>query len=120
MSEEIWRWWNDASIHVATWPTTNDCVAGCATTDDFEQQLDAVCAVLGAIRRAKTEAKVSQRAEVATLVVTASDDALRAVSATFGDLVFAGSIRSSELVANSGSTEIVTDVTLVPVEPAPA
>lgn len=119
VSEEIWRWWNDASIHIAPWPTADDCVSGCTTTSDFESQLDAVCAVLGAIRRAKTEAKVSQRAEVATLVVTASEAALAAIKATFDDLVFAGSVRSSNFVANTGSTEIITDVTLVPAEPTP-
>ena len=114
VSEEVWRWWNDTSVHTAPWPTRNDLVAGCApeTTTDPEADLEAICSVLAAVRRAKTEAKVSQRAEVASLVVQGTDAAIAAVSGAMTDLVFAGSILGHTL--SGGASELVTSVTLAP------
>ncbi|MEY3595061.1 MAG: valyl-tRNA synthetase [Actinomycetota bacterium] len=110
VSEEVWRWWNDSSVHIANWPTSDDCIAGCTPTGNYELQLNSVCDVLGTIRRAKTEAKVSQRAEVASIVITAPSEALTAITTTFGDLTYAGSILHSELRSADG--EIITSVTL--------
>ena len=114
VSEEVWRWWNDTSVHTAPWPARNDLVAGCPPdkTTDPEAVLEAICSVLAAVRRAKTEAKVSQRAEVASLVVQGPDAAIAAVSGAMTDLVFAGSILGHTL--SSGSSELVTSVTLAP------
>lgn len=110
VSEEVWRWWNDSSVHIASWPTSDDCIAGCSPTGNHELQLNSVCEVLGTIRRAKTEAKVSQRAEVASIVITAPSEALTAITTAFGDLTYAGSVLQSEL--RSGDGEIITTVTL--------
>jgi valyl-tRNA synthetase len=110
VSEEVWRWWNDSSVHIAHWPTSDDCIAGCTPTGNHELQLNSVCEVLGTIRRAKTEAKVSQRAEVASIVITAPSEALTAITTTFGDLTYAGSVLQSELRSADG--EIITTVTL--------
>ncbi|MFM7826796.1 MAG: valyl-tRNA synthetase, partial [Acidimicrobiaceae bacterium] len=62
------------SIHRAAWPTTAETVAGIDVAPDSVEALDAICGVLGAVRRTKTEAKVSKRAEVAKLVVTADEN----------------------------------------------
>jgi len=83
-TEEAWSWWHDTSVHTTAWPTP----VGCA--DDG--LLDAPLQVLSLVRRAKTEAKVSQKAAVETLVVTASDSEVAALSAAQDDLANAGSI----------------------------
>jgi valyl-tRNA synthetase len=114
VSEEVWRWWNDTSVHAASWPTRNDCVQGCATLDNHDAKLEAVGTVLGAVRRAKTEAKVSQRAEVESLVVSGSADDIAAVQNTLTDLRSAGSLKS-ETLSVSGEVLDIT-VTLAPIE----
>ena len=114
VSEEVWRWWNDSSVHTAAWPTREELVGGCppGVSSDPEGDLEAICNVLAAVRRAKTEAKVSQRAEVESLVVNGSDAAVAAVRGAMVDLVFAGSIRAHTL--NGGGAELVTSVVLAP------
>ncbi len=85
VTEEAWSWWNDASIHVQAWP-----VAPHAGGDPT--LIDPTLELLGHVRRAKTEAKVSQRAEVATLQISAPASMHDALSAGRDDLVEAGSI----------------------------
>jgi valyl-tRNA synthetase len=95
VTEEVWSWWQEGSIHRSTWPSTaelTDAAAGDATV------LDAVAAALTGIRGAKSNAKVSMRAELARVEVagpealvaaarTAADD-LRKAGKVTGDLVF--------------------------------
>ena len=63
-AEEAWSWSHDGSIHATSWP-----VASGVTDPGLD--LDVVSEVLQQVRRAKTEAKRSQRAEVAAVAVTA-------------------------------------------------
>jgi valyl-tRNA synthetase len=81
----VWSWWNPASVHVADWPTRTG-------VDGDAGAVDPVLDMLRLVRRAKTEAKVSQRAEVARVDVRASADLLPALTAGRADLVEAGSI----------------------------
>jgi valyl-tRNA synthetase len=66
-TEEVWSWWQEGSIHRASWPDGDDiaAVAAGADADDLDPALD----VLAAVRKAKTEAKVSMRAPVALVMV---------------------------------------------------
>ena len=109
-SEEVWSWWQTGSVHVAPWPDPEHLTAGAAAADDAI--LDAVCGTIALVRRAKTEAKVSQRAAVETAVVTAPAAVLELVRAGWGDIADAGSVAGVEF--REGGTEIGVDVTLAP------
>jgi valyl-tRNA synthetase len=90
-AEETWSWWHTSSIHTQPWP---EAVAA----GGDPSLIDPVLEVLARVRRTKTEAKVSQRAEVERLVVmlpAASHDSFRAGTA---DLLEAGSIATIEVV----------------------
>ena len=90
-TEETWSWWQSGSIHAQPWP---DAIAAGGDPSAVDPVLD----VLARVRRTKTEAKVSQRAEVARLVVmlpAASHESFRAGTA---DLLEAGSIAAIEVV----------------------
>jgi valyl-tRNA synthetase len=67
VTEEVWSWWREGSVHRAGWPTSDELRA--AAGDHDSSALDALTAILGDVRRAKTEAKRSMRAPVARVVV---------------------------------------------------
>lgn len=65
VTEEAWSWWQPGSIHRAAWPTPSelDAMAG------DPAPLAAATAAIEAVRRAKSEAKVSMRTPLRTLTV---------------------------------------------------
>jgi valyl-tRNA synthetase len=94
VTEEVWSWWQDGSIHLSEWPCAEPAPEGVA--DDAV--LGAVAAALIGIRGAKSQAKVSMRAPLSRVEVTgpaalvdaarlAADD-LRRTGHVQGDLVF--------------------------------
>jgi valyl-tRNA synthetase len=90
-AEESWRWWNDTTIHLAPWPVP----AGRSDQPFGDPSLiDATIEVLTQVRRAKTEAKQSQRAVVETLIVTAPETLHAALERGGPALVDAASIRA--------------------------
>jgi valyl-tRNA synthetase len=99
VTEEVWSWWHASSIHRAAWPVP-DPVEGDPAV------LDAAAAVLGQVRRAKTEAKVSQRTPVARVTVTAPAEQLVRLAAAASDVQAAGSIAELTLVEGPAHTEV--------------
>jgi len=99
VTEEVWSWWQEGSVHVAPWPDTAELGthAGGDTT-----VLSVAAEVLGAVRREKTTHKRSMRARVARLTVTAPAATLAAVEAARGDIVDAGGV--DELTVAKGDT----------------
>ena len=109
-AEEVWSWWQEGSVHVAAWPAAGELTAGTAPAD--EAIIDAVCGTIALIRRAKTEAKVSQRAAVEMAVVTAPQATLELVRAGWSDIADAGSV--GDVRFDAGGDEIGVNVTLTP------
>ena len=105
-TEEAWSWWQAGSVHVATWPT----IAARSGADP--DGLDAAIEVLARVRRSKTEAKVSQRAEVRTLTVHAPADTLAQLELARADLLEAGTIAELHVAAGD---ELRCEVVLAPV-----
>jgi valyl-tRNA synthetase len=108
VTDEVWQWWQAGSVHTSSWPVPTGPVG----TEAPDAMLDALSEVLGFVRRAKTEAKVSQRAAVETLVVRAPEPVHPLLQAALDELREAGSIQSLELVAGEGA--IACDVQLAP------
>ena len=111
-TEEVWSWWQTGSIHRASWPTRADLLGGTSTVEATEDLLDAVCNVLAVIRRTKTEAKVSQRAEVEHVLVSATDTQVSLLQLGLVDLLNAGVAQKIEFVAHA-SEHISTTVRLL-------
>jgi len=111
VTEEVWSWWQEGSIHHASWPTPTDLGAAAAADPSA---VSAVAAALMGIRGAKSKAKVSMKAELSRVeisgpaalvasVESAADDLRRAGKIT-GDLVFTPDETASEI---SVSAELV-------------
>jgi len=106
VTEEVWSWWNDGSVHRSSWPDT-DGVRSLAGHAD-QAILDVAAEVLSEVRRAKTEAKRSLRTEVTRCVVTDTDDRLALISAARADLQEAGSIAELELQSGAATVVLTT------------
>ena len=105
-TDEVWSWWRTGSVHRAEWPTgTPGQDAGA------ELLLDTASAVLAEIRRAKTEAKVSQRAKVSTVVVSCEAARASSIEEARSDLVRAGSVAEFSVIDGSA---LAVSVTLTP------
>jgi valyl-tRNA synthetase len=91
VTEEVWSWWKDGSVHRATWPAASE-LREPAGTDSDPLVLEVAAAVLGEVRKAKTTAKASMRAEVTRCVVRDVPRRLSALAAAAGDVCDAGRI----------------------------
>jgi valyl-tRNA synthetase len=120
-TEEVWSWWKQNSIHLAQWPTVAEITGDTKHIDAFEMMLDSACNVIGVIRRTKTEAKLSQRAEVEYTSVSATEAQIALLKVCIGDLQNAGVVPAIEFVvhtAGDSAAHIATTVRLAPVADA--
>ncbi|TDK27815.1 valine--tRNA ligase [Arthrobacter crusticola] len=115
-TDEVWSWWREGSVHRAPWPSA-EALQGLDGADP--ELLTSVALALGGVRKAKSEAKVKQRTEVATAVVTASPARVAHLRAGLPDLLAAGNARDLTLAEGDGDLT-VSAVELVPAEVTPA
>ncbi len=106
-TEEAWSWWHDTSVHAATWPSPSDLGGDPALVDPTIEALTLV-------RRSKSEAKISQRADVESVRISAPPSMHPALSAGEADLAAAGSIADVTIV-ESDDGGLTCDVTIAPV-----
>jgi valyl-tRNA synthetase len=97
VTEEVWSWWQDGSVHLAPWPTVAE-IGPHAGADPGV--LDVAAEVLAAVRREKTAHKRSMRARVSTLTITAPPAVLLDVEGARHDLIDACGV--DDLVTEEG------------------
>jgi valyl-tRNA synthetase len=110
VTEEVWSWWQEGSIHRSSWPVTAELATG---LDVSAETLAIVGEVLSGVRKAKSEAKVSMRADVAVARVSAPPATYAALRPATADLEAAGRIAQLVLVEADGP--VTVDVELAPV-----
>jgi valyl-tRNA synthetase len=104
VTEEVWSWWRDGSVHRAAWPTVAS-LGSPLSTDGADRPLTVAAEVLRAIRRAKSAAKQSMRAEVAELRVSGDPVVFEQVRR---DVVAAGNVRDVVVTESDSLTATVT------------
>ncbi len=110
VTEEVWSWWQLGSVHLAPWPDAAVELAplvGIARWGDAPV-LDAVAAVLAAVRKEKTTNKRSMRARVAGLTVVDTGERLDHLRSASRDLLDAGGIDPGGLVLEEGAPPSVS------------
>jgi valyl-tRNA synthetase len=110
VTEEVWSWWQEGSVHRAPWPPAGP-MRGARTGDPAV--LATAAAVLGQVRKAKSAAKLSMRAEATRVVVRGPDEA--AVRASESDLRSAGNIADFSF---EQAPEFATEITLAEAVPS--
>ncbi len=106
VTEEVWRWWHEDSVHLAAWPSVDE-LGPLAGESKPGSVYGPICEVLEAIRREKSTAKVSQRAGVSICAVTGPSTLLDVVRAGEDDLAKAGGVAKWQLSESSEVTIIV-------------
>ncbi|MDX6273907.1 MAG: valyl-tRNA synthetase [Frankiales bacterium] len=112
VTEEVWSWWQEGSVHRAGWPEAQPLRAAAADADPA--LLTALGSALTAVRKAKSDAKQSMRAEVTSAVVSGPAAQLSLVELAAADLKAAGRI-SSLTTEPSEAAELTVAVELAPV-----
>ncbi|WP_261164051.1 valine--tRNA ligase [Microbacterium sp. Marseille-Q6965] len=106
-TEEVWSWFQEGSVHRAPWPVPTGLGGDPAV-------LAAASEALIGIRRAKTEAKASQKTPVAAAVVAAPAERIELLRAAEADLRAVGRIAQLEFA--DGEQLAVTRIDLAPEE----
>jgi valyl-tRNA synthetase len=109
VTEEVWSWWQEGSIHRSPWPT----VDGLAFEGADADLITDLAAVLTQVRKAKSEAGASMKAEVSSAVITSPAASAARLALAEGDIKAVG--RISELSFAEGA-QIDVAVTLAPTE----
>ena len=113
-TDEAWSWSHEGSIHSAEWPVgavpgEGDSARG---TGD-PSVLDLASRALTGIRRAKTDAKASQKNPVASAVISGTKEEIGLLTLAASDLRAVG--RIAELTFVEGDELAVTDIVLATV-----
>ena len=109
-TEEVWSWWQVGSVHRARWPDADELrlVGG-----DGDRRVFAIASeVVRTVRKAKSDAKQSMRAEAKQLFVRGSADALSFFEKVQRDVQAAGHIEEVELSVTNADYDLVAEVSL--------
>jgi valyl-tRNA synthetase len=108
-TEEAWSWSNDGSVHQAEWPAAS----GVAPDADSLALLDLASRALTGIRRAKTDAKASQKSAVESATIGGPDAEVALLGQVAADLKAVG--RITDLTFVKADDLVVTDIVLATV-----
>jgi valyl-tRNA synthetase len=117
VTEEVWSWWQEGSVHRSSWPTAAELGGGAAMGSEPQSGLlGTAAALIGTIRKAKSDAKLSMRTEVAKATIYATADSLPHVQAVLGDVAAAGRLLHTDIVCADGTRDcgqLSVDLSLV-------
>ena len=111
-TEEVWSWWQSAagSVHLAAWPTAQELADGLDQAN--EPLLTLAADALHQLRKAKSDAKASMKADVQSATIEVPAEAEKSVNLLLADLRAAGRIQ--ELKVAVGSELAMKDIVLAP------
>ncbi len=96
VTEEVWSWWRYGSVHRATWPTTYELTR--VAPDGDRTLLDLAGDALRQVRRAKSDRKLSMKADVPLAEALGPAAVLDRLGLIEGDLKAAGRIAKLDML----------------------
>jgi valyl-tRNA synthetase len=109
VTEEVWSWWKEGSIHRSAWPGPDDLADAAAGGDPVVYEVASW--VLGEVRKTKALAKRSLRVDVERVVVRDTEERLKVLRGVERDLREAGNVAAVDYVE---SDEPSVEVSLPP------
>ncbi|MEN0130009.1 MAG: valine--tRNA ligase [Brevundimonas sp.] len=110
-TEEVWSWWREGSVHRAPWPVAEPLRA--AAADVHPSVVGAAGAALAALRKVKSEAKVSMKTEILAVTLDVPAGLLADVEVALDDVRAAGRATGTlELSTSEGDAVVARDATL--------
>jgi valyl-tRNA synthetase len=109
-TEETWSWFNKESIHTSSWPDS-EALRALSTQGDVAV-LTTATEALRMIRKAKSEAKLSMRAVVASAEFTGSPAMIEHINLVSKDLTAAGSLESISTVTAAADAMLASQIIL--------
>ena len=107
VTEEVWSWWQEGSIHLQSWPKSSEIITNKSTGIDA---LNNVTWILSEVRKVKTENKQSMKAEVKTLEIWAKADVIEQVKDAQKDLIAAGNIKDLKLNVSDSDIKVKVEL----------
>lgn len=89
-AEEAWSWWQEGSVHRASWPAPDELAA--FTDSQTPNLLSLASQALIGIRKAKSDEKLSMKAEISSLTIEANESDIEALKLIESDLKSVGKI----------------------------
>jgi valyl-tRNA synthetase len=108
VTEEAWSWWHQDSIHRRPWPARSDLDVG----EGDVALLETASTVLSGIRKAKSDAKASMRAEVESVTITGPPKLVDLAKAAEPDLLAAGRVAQMRWISRDTDTSLSIEVTV--------
>ena len=104
VTEEVWSWWREGSVHTAAWPTRGELAAalGDDSTDGGradQQVYELAVDVLSEVRRQRSEAKQPLRVPITKVTITTDVDSARFLPQIEADLKSALRVHAIEWAA---------------------
>jgi valyl-tRNA synthetase len=108
VTEEVWSWWREGSVHRSSWPQTTEL----EEHGGDPRTLALLGEVLTAVRRSKSDARLSMRAELESLTVAGSERDLDLLRQGENDLRAAARVgRVTYVEGEFDVTAVVVDTT---------
>ena len=107
-TEEVWSWWQDGSIHRASWPEVAELHP--AEQGGDPNVLTAASVTLSALRKVKSERKMSMRAELASATVRGPEAEVARARSVAADLRAAGRVVGDFDFVADGEGVLAVDV----------
>ncbi|MEA5154227.1 valine--tRNA ligase [Raineyella sp.] len=116
VTEEVWSWWQEGSVHRTAWPTPGELTDGLTAVGDPDVLTD-VAAALELLRGAKSAAKRSMKTQITAVTISGPRDSLALLQAVEADLRAVGRI-VGEITWAAGDGPIAAEVELEPEQDA--
>ena len=116
VTEEVWSWWQQGSVHHATWPKPEELTDALAGSGDPELLGD-IASALEVIRGAKSSAKRSMKTVIVAITIAGPAESITRLQGIEADLRAVGRI-AADITWQPGATSVSAEVALEP-EPQP-
>ncbi|WP_228373574.1 valine--tRNA ligase [Demequina soli] len=104
-TEEVWSWFQEGSVHRASWPVSSPLREVAGASSQGAPLLAAAGEALSVLRKVKSEAKVSQRTAIVSVDLLVPAAKAGFVRAAEPDLLAAGRVEAMQIVDTEAALE---------------